>query len=326
MAKPWRGWRGDQRALPDMRQILSLPVRMPNGAEVSAGTRRPPAAAILLKCRPFSAAGARTPMNLLVFDIETVPDIAGLRRLNNLDAGLSDADVLAAAQLLRRQKTNGSDFLPLHLQRVVAISVLLRHSDRGNEQIRVWSIGTVDSDEKEIIQRFFDGVEKYTPQLISWNGGGFDLPVLHYRAMLHGVVAERYWESGDHDNTFRWNNYLNRYHERHLDLMDTLALYQNRAFAPLDDMATLMGFPGKMGMSGAKVAEAFANGEIQAIRDYCETDVMNTYLVYLRFEQMRGRLTPAQVQEEQQRLRDYAGAAASSENKAHFQQFLSRWV
>lgn len=291
----------------------------------------PPAAAILLKCRPFSVAGACIPMNLLVFDIETVPDIAGLRRLNDLDAGpggtgLSDADVLAAAQLLRRQKTNGSDFLPLHLQRVVAISVLLRHSDRGNEQIKVWSIGNPDSDEKEIIQRFFDGVEKYTPQLISWNGGGFDLPVLHYRAMLHGVVAERYWESGDHDNTFRWNNYLNRYHERHLDLMDTLALYQNRAFAPLDDMATLMGFPGKMGMSGAKVAEAFANGEIQAIRDYCETDVMNTYLVYLRFEQMRGRLTPAQVEEEQQRLRDYAGAAASNENKAHFQQFLSRWT
>ncbi|MFN4290310.1 MAG: 3'-5' exonuclease [Permianibacter sp.] len=255
-------------------------------------------------------------MNILVFDIETVPDIAGLRRLYELP-DLPDDDVLAAAQLLRRQKTGGSDFLPLHLQRVVAISVVLRSQDR----LAVWSIGSEDSSEAELIQRFYDGIEKYTPTLVSWNGGGFDLPVLHYRAMLHNVVAERYWETGDSDNAFRWNNYLNRYHDRHTDLMDVLAMFQGRAVAPLDDVATLLGFPGKMGMSGAKVWDAFKAGQRKAIRDYCETDVLNTYLVYLRYEQMRGRLDPTQLRAEQDKLRAYL----AQENKAHFDEFLAAW-
>ncbi len=255
-------------------------------------------------------------MNILVFDIETVPDITGLRRLYEL-GDLPDDDVLVAAQLLRRQKTGGSDFLPLHLQRVVAISVVLRSQDR----LAVWSIGSEDSTEAELIQRFYDGLEKYTPTLVSWNGGGFDLPVLHYRAMLHNVIAARYWETGDSDNAFRWNNYLNRYHDRHTDLMDVLALFQGRAVAPLDDVATLLGYPGKMGMSGAKVWDAFKAGQLKAIRDYCETDVLNTYLVYLRYEQMRGRLDPPQLQAEQERLRSYL----AQEKKSHFEEFLAAW-
>ena len=255
-------------------------------------------------------------MNILVFDIETVPDIAGLRRLYDLPE-LPDDDVLAVAQLLRRQKTGGSDFLPLHLQRVVAISVVLR----SQERLAVWSIGSEDSSEAELIQRFYDGIEKYTPTLVSWNGGGFDLPVLHYRAMLHNVVAERYWETGESDSAFRWNNYLNRYHDRHTDLMDVLAMFQGRAVAPLDDVATLLGYPGKMGMSGAKVWDAFKAGQLKAIRDYCETDVLNTYLVYLRYEQMRGRLAPAQLNAEHDKLRAYL----AQENKPHFDEFLAAW-
>lgn len=260
-------------------------------------------------------------MNILVFDIETVPDIAGLRRLYEL-ADLPDDDVLAAAQLLRRQKTGGSDFLPLHLQRVVAISVVLRSQDR----LAVWSIGTEDSTEAELIQRFYDGLEKYTPTLVSWNGGGFDLPVMHYRAMLHNVVAARYWETGESDSAFRWNNYLNRYHDRHTDLMDVLAMFQGRAVAPLDDVATLLGYPGKMGMSGSKVWDAYKAGQLKAIRDYCETDVLNTYLVYLRYEQMRGRLDPPQLQAEHNKLRAYLHQESQAqEKKNHFEEFLTAW-
>ena len=79
------------------------------------------------------------------------------------------------------------------------------------------------------------------------------LPVLHYRALLHKVAAPTYWETGDNQQNFRWNNYLSRFHYRHMDLMDLIAGYQNRAFAPLDDIASMLGFPGKMGMSGDKV-------------------------------------------------------------------------
>ena len=111
---------------------------------------------------------------VLVFDIETVPDIAGLRRIHYLDAGVSDEQVAAMAFQRRRQSTGG-DFLQLHLHRVVAIACALRDRD----SFRVWSLGESGDDEGRLIQRFFDGIEKYTPQIVSWNGGGFDLPVLH---------------------------------------------------------------------------------------------------------------------------------------------------
>lgn len=251
----------------------------------------------------------------MVFDIETVPDVAGGRRLYELD-GLDDAAVAKAMAQLRIQKTGG-EFLAHHLHRIVAISVVFRSRDA----VKVWSLGDLDADEGELIARFFDGIERYTPTLVSWNGGGFDLPVLHYRALLHGVAAPRYWETGDDDTSFRYNNYLGRFHWRHVDLMDVLAGYQMRANAPLDEVATLLGFPGKMGMSGAKVWDAYQSGDLQGIRDYCETDVLNTYLVYLRFERMRARLSEAAYREECALLRATLGAAPES----HLQAFLEAW-
>lgn len=219
----------------------------------------------------------------LVFDIETVPDVAGLRRLHDFPAALSDADVAAAAQTLRRQGS-GSDFLPHYLQRVVAISCVLRADSR----IAVWSLGEIDDGEAVLIARFFELFDRYTPQVVSWNGGGFDFPVLHHRSLIHGLCAPRYWDWGDDDRDFRYNNYLSRYHTRHMDLMDVLAQFQARAYAPLDAMAKLCGLPGKLGMDGSQVWGAFQRGEIGAIRAYCETDVVNTYLLYLRFLQLRG--------------------------------------
>ena len=226
---------------------------------------------------------------VLVFDIETIPDVPGLRRLHALDDSLSDADIAEMAFQQRRAQ-NGSDFLQHHLQRVVVISCALR----VGKDLRVFSLAEPELGEAQIIQRFYDGIEKFTPQLVSWNGGGFDLPVLHYRGLIHGVSAPRYWDLGDGDyadsREFKWNNYIGRYHTRHLDLMDVMALYQPRANAPLDDLAKLAGFPGKLGMDGGKVWNGWQAGEIAGIRDYCETDVMNTYLVSLRFRLMRGEL------------------------------------
>ncbi len=257
---------------------------------------------------------------VLVFDIETIPDVAGLRRLNDLPAGLSDDEVAELAFQQRRAKT-GNDFLPLHLQRVVAISCVLR----TGEGFKVWSLSAPELDEGAIIQRFFDGVEKFTPQIVSWNGGGFDLPVLHYRGMLHGVSAPRYWDLGDGDyadsRDFKWNNYISRYHTRHLDLMDMLALYNARANAPLDDLAKLFGFPGKLGMDGGKVWEAWQAGKSVEIRDYCETDVVNTYLVYNRFRRMRGELTA----EEEAAEIAFVKAQLERVGAPHWQEFLAAW-
>jgi predicted PolB exonuclease-like 3'-5' exonuclease len=253
---------------------------------------------------------------VLVFDIETVPDVAGLRAIHGFEAGITDHDVAELAYQ-RRRAQSGSDFLPIHLHRVVAISCALREGD----SFRVWSLGRPEDDEKTLVQRFFDGIDKLTPQLVSWNGAGFDLPVLHYRAMARGVVAPRYWDFGDEDREFRYNNYISRYHWRHVDLMDLLGLYQPRNGVPLDQAARLMGFPGKLGMDGAKVWDAFRAGNVRGIRDYCETDVVNTYLIYLRFQRMRGLLDEPQYAFEMELVR----RVLANQTAPHWAEFLAAW-
>ncbi|OUD12654.1 3'-5' exonuclease [Thioflexithrix psekupsensis] len=265
-------------------------------------------------------------MNVLVFDIETVPDVASGRQLygDPLEmAQLSDEDVARVMSHYRYQETEGqSEFLRLHLQRVVAISIVLRSGD----QFKVWSLGEAESSEPELIHRFFEGLQKYKPTLVSWNGTAFDLPVLHYRSLLHGVSAPLYWTTENtSDGHFRWNNYLNRYHERHIDLMDMLANYQARAYVSLEQMAILLGLPGKMGMSGHKVWDTYLEKGLQGIeeiRHYCETDVLNTYLIYLRFELIRGHLTPETYAQECQRVK----TALQAENKPHLNEFLQLWT
>jgi predicted PolB exonuclease-like 3'-5' exonuclease len=251
----------------------------------------------------------------LVFDIETVPDVALGKKLLPLD-GLADEEV-AKAMTFKQLQESGTEFLPLYQHRVVAISVVLRMGD----QLKVWSLGDSDSDEAELIKRFFDGLDQYTPDLVSWNGGGFDLPVLHYRALLNGVQSPRYWELGDEDRAFRYNNYLNRFHWRHIDLMDVLSGFQPRARAGLDACAVMLGFPGKMGLKGDQVWPYFLQGKIQDIRNYCETDVLNTYLIFLRFQYMRGILDDGSLEAEFTRLRDLLGDA----EQKHLQAFLSAW-
>lgn len=259
-------------------------------------------------------------MAILVFDIETIPDVGGIRKLNDLPADLADSEVAELA-FQQRRVINGTDFLQHSLQRVVTISCVMYEPG----QFKVFSLSEPESGEGEIIQRFFDGIERFSPQLVSWNGGGFDLPVLHYRGLMHGVSAPRYWNQGEGDyndsRDFKWNNYISRYHSRHLDLMDLLALYQPRANVRLDDMARLMGFPGKLGMDGSAVWQAWQDGHIAEIRDYCETDVVNTFLVFLGFQRMRGHIDTATHDAELARVRQ----SLSRLEGEHWKAYLEAW-
>jgi predicted PolB exonuclease-like 3'-5' exonuclease len=254
-------------------------------------------------------------MNTLVFDIETVPDTELGRRLYGLE-GLSDEQVAQIMFTKRRQET-GSEFLSHEQHRVVAISVMMRSRDA----LKLWSLGEEGSPEKALIERFFDGLDRYTPDLVSWNGAGFDLPVLNYRCLLHGVTAARYWETGDGDSSFRYSNYLSRFHWRHMDLMDILSGFQGRGRASLDDVATLLGFPGKLGLHGSEVWDVYLQGGLKRIRDYCETDVLNTYLVYLRFQLLRGHLNATEHAGEVGRVRKLLEDSGS----AHLQEFAAAW-
>lgn len=253
---------------------------------------------------------------VLVFDIETIPDSAGLRRLRADWRELSEFETVERA-LSERREAKGSDFLPLHLHRVIAISCVLRN-DAG---FRVGSIGSAHDSEKSLIQSFFGMIDRYTPQLVSWNGGSFDLPVLHHRGLLNGVSAARYWDAGDVDPEFRYNNYISRYHTRHIDLMDLLAMYQPRAGASLDDMSKLAGYAGKLGMDGSQVWQMYCEGHMDQIRSYCETDVVNTYLLFNRFQKMRGVLNDAQHTAEEVLVRDSLLRLPA----AHWREYLNAW-
>jgi predicted PolB exonuclease-like 3'-5' exonuclease len=254
-------------------------------------------------------------MNCLVFDIETVPDVELGRRLYGLE-GLADKEVAKAMFAHRRQEC-GDDFLPHPMQRIVAISCALR----SREGLKLWSLGDVNSTESQLVERFFDGIARFSPDLISWNGGGFDLPVLHYRALKWGIQAPRYWETGEEDTAFRYNNYLGRFHWRHIDLMDVISGYQARAKSSLQNAAMLLGLPGKLGFDGSQVWDAYLGGDLVRIRQYCETDVLNTYLVYLRFELMRGRFSRERYAEEIER----AKVMLRTGTEPHFAEFLSAW-
>ena len=281
--------------------------------------------------------------SVLVFDIETIPDVDGLRAMRGADAALSDAEVYAAERA-ERKDSGKSDMLPLYLQRVLVISCVFRSAkgltvqsfaDRDGTLVSPQAAappppegvpsaqgGPAPTGEGAIIQTFFDKIEKHQPQLVSWNGGGFDLPVLHYRGLKHGVVADKYWDMGEDDREYKWNNYISRYHMRHLDMMDLLAMYQPRANAPLDAMAKLCGLPGKLGMDGSQVYPAFLEGKLEEIRRYCETDVMNTWLLYCRFQKMRGGFTEAEHEREVALARETLKAI----NEPHWAEYLAAWA
>jgi len=263
-------------------------------------------------------------MSVLVFDIETIPDIEGGQKIYDLE-GLDDKSTAKAMYHLRQQQT-GHDSLPLHLHKIVAISVVYRGmGDNMDHEVLVRSLGDEQSTEAELLTAFFAEIQQRTPTLVSWNGSGFDLPVIHYRSLKNSISAPTYWDQGNINDEFRHDNYLNRHHQRHTDLKDVLASYNHNATASLNDIALLLGFPGKTGMDGSFTAKGsvwqeYQAGNLKSIRDYCETDVLNTYLIYLRYQLMRGELKTEALEQEFLLLRDYL-----KQGDTHLTQFLKTW-
>lgn len=261
---------------------------------------------------------------ILAFDIETIPDVNGIRLIYDLSSDLCDDDVLDFALHKLRVK-NGSEFMPLHLHKIVCISCFSRFKDGT---FKLGTIGKIDGDEKSIITDFFNIIDNHIPVLVSWNGVGFDLPVLNYRSLIYGINAYKYWQmdskNGDYTDNFKYNNYINRYHLRHIDLMDLLSLYQFNARCSLDDMAKLCGLPGKIGMDGSAVLQEYNKGNILCIMNYCEIDALNTYLLYLRFDLVRGLINLNQYNEQKNNIYNYL-ISNNDNNHQHLVEFCNNW-
>ncbi len=254
---------------------------------------------------------------IIAFDIETVPDTEGGGLLYDLE-GLGRKEAAKLMLAARRMKSPDATMLPLHQQKVVAISVAVRWE---RESFVIKSLGNLQSDEKALVAEFFRAVEK-RPQLVSWNGSGFDLPVLQYRALIHSIPCIPFWDTGETDREFKFDNYQSRYHKnRHTDLMEVLARYQPRNNASLDEIAKMLGFPGKSGIGGANVFDAYLAGQLQEIREYCEIDALNTYLIFLRYQFIRGTYSKSGYDNEIELVRKYL----TESQKPHLTELAGGW-
>jgi 3'-5' exonuclease len=150
-----------------------------------------------------------------------------------------------------------------------------------------------------LISAFCKKIAELTPQLVTFNGNTFDLPVLRYRAMIHGVSAPG----------LAARPYFNRYTEDAVDLCDILSSFAPHTKASLNELSKIMGMSGKPeGIDGSDVERYFLDGKIMEIAEYCETDVVNTYRVWLRYELFRGRLGESEYQASEANLIEFVKA------------------
>jgi predicted PolB exonuclease-like 3'-5' exonuclease len=176
---------------------------------------------------------------------------------------------------------------PKHIYHsIICIGALL--AERSGAGWSITAIGAPSSaerPEKELIEAFVDKIADLSPQMVTFNGSSFDLPVLRYRALIRGVSAP-----GLHNRA-----YYHRFTDDAVDLCDVLSSFSPSGKAKLDELCRVMGLDGKPnGMSGADVEGYHNAGRIKEIADYCRSDVLNTYRLWLRYELFRGKLDRAQ--------------------------------
>ncbi|MBX7133454.1 MAG: hypothetical protein K1X67_12340 [Fimbriimonadaceae bacterium] len=241
--------------------------------------------------------------SVIVFDLETVPDLDAAARMLAM-VGESAEAVRAAL---------GDKFPKLALHKIVCIGALI--AERQDDHWTVRSVGApsiAERTEAELIKRFVDKVEELRPRLVGYNLNGFDLPVLRYRAMVHRVAAPG----------LEVRPYFRRYADDALDLCDVLGSFDSRAKMPLHELCRVLDLPGKPdGVDGSGVEDLIAAGRIADVAAYCETDVVNTYRVWLIHELFCGRLGDAGYAASEaallQHVRAKAGAKPYLESMIH---------
>lgn len=231
--------------------------------------------------------------SVFVFDIETIPDTDSVAALTqDTDAGSTEQELRDRLTQYHLDVTDGRNaFVRQPFHKIVAISFLEAEltSDQDGESLGLQELrsgGREDADEKELIEGFFNYLNRSNARLVSFNGRGFDLPVLKYRAMRHGLDAGNLFKRGD-----KWNNYSQRYSsDWHCDLLDVFSDYGASARVKMHEAAAALRIPCKMGTSGGDVTALYDAGGIQDIRNYCETDVLCTYLLYIRWCLFSGKM------------------------------------
>jgi predicted PolB exonuclease-like 3'-5' exonuclease len=257
----------------------------------------------------------------LVFDIETRVDKELVKEIYDPENSLTLDQAYDTGRDKNLERSGQqSDFFPVPFHIPIAISTL-----QADENYRVRSLKSSGLDrfsEKELVVRFWEMFES-ARTLVTFNGRGFDLPVLESRALKYGLSLPRYFAAGENRNTFRGSRYGDAYH---IDLCDFLSNFGAFPRNSLNLWARLIGLPGKYTIAGEDVEYLFRQGRQKEVNQYCMTDVLQTYLLFLRVELVRGKLKKADYEAVVAAAREELTLQASNAGSGNFLlDFLQRW-
>ncbi|GIX03139.1 MAG: hypothetical protein KatS3mg113_0145 [Planctomycetaceae bacterium] len=258
-------------------------------------------------------------LRYLLFDIEAAADGGLISRVRYPGEGLSPAE---ATRRYRQEliEQTGRDVFPVTY--VFPVSVVVGKVDADFLLFELKALDAPRYRSEEMTRLFWKGWEHYNhPTLVSFNGRGYDLPVLELAAFRYGIalpnwfnVTARSFEQSRH----RYNL------DAHLDLCDILSNFGAvRLSGGLNLLAQVLGKPGKTGVDGSQVQDLYEQGRLEAINDYCCCDVLDTYFVFLRTQVLMGHLTLAREQELVQLTRRWLERQAAE--VPAFRTYLDHW-
>ncbi|RDU62857.1 3'-5' exonuclease [Helicobacter sp. MIT 14-3879] len=224
---------------------------------------------------------------LCVFDCESVPDVELLREIYNY----SGSDIEVCNKALGVDDNVGySTFLPLPFHKIISISCLI--CDDFGRFIKIGNYALDSKDEKKILSEFLKYLNNKNPKLISFNGRSFDLPLIMLRAMKYNLNASAYFEQDNIKfNKNKWDNYRTRYSENfHIDLLDSLGSFGMAKNMKLDVLCKMLKIPGKFDVSGDDVFRLYYEEKYHIIDEYCQSDVLNTYWLFLKYQLLQGKI------------------------------------
>lgn len=231
---------------------------------------------------------------ILVFDIETIPNIMAGRNLLSLDDTVEDSEV---AKLLTDYHINisstGNDFLRQPFHKIACISYLNADivNDNGIKWYKAHNIrtaGNIDSTELEILMNFNKYCEKETPKLVTFNGKMFDLPVIKYRSMYYKIPMKWYYNLEELAKDKWYQSYDNRYSQDNIDLFDTFS--SGRGSVKMAEVCATFGVPCKIDADGSGVYEMVLSGKLEKVRNYCETDALVTFVLFAIYSSHTGAI------------------------------------
>ena len=259
------------------------------------------------------------PIRYLVFDTESVADAQLVAKLRYAGQQLSPAEALRRYRDELMEKYE-SDFVPYSFQ--VPISVVV-----GKVAANFMLEDVVVLDEPQfrphvITEHFWRGWEKYRrPTLVSFNGRGFDLPLLELAAFRFGISVPGWFQSAGKAFDQPRNRFNNT---SHIDLCELLTNFGATRFTGgLNLAANVLGKPGKMDIQGDMVQDMYDAGRLAEINDYCRCDVLDTYFVFLRTRVLCGQLN---LEAEQQLIaQTKQWLESKAEGSPAFRTYLEHW-